>query len=439
MRFVGIDIDGRYAYLSILERGGAFKNKRCKLADVKLFYKSKYVTTAIDPEKLLIKRKSLDVERRDLEKVVKFQEESITSLDGDRVLIETIIDRPRRELLFNITTKESLKKHLDGMEKLGIDTRAVSSPATAIMRFSKKYFPSVNELMMIHVKSDSIIACSSENGSPVTIYSSNAKDIKARIGEISRLIYGIYEGKNKKVPLLITGKYDQTFEMEFLSKNSKYITRSLIVENKEELPFAISIGLALDTYLDDDRTVQFRKGEFSHKSEIEKRGKSLFFSALFFMFFTASLFLFFKTVKDRNERELNLRVERLKEAEGYYKEGDIETVIRKISKKIKKDNKRCFYVRDFPKVSHIFSDLFNDPLLSGNDPKIKVVHINYKLQNPPTIKQPKKIPSPKIYIKFYAASEDARAFHKNLLDGGFKKVELEEDEGVYKISCIGGL
>jgi hypothetical protein len=315
MRFLGIDIEGKIANLSIVSKGELETIKSCKLKDVKLFYREnnpKVVTTAIDSDKVLIKYKTLFIKKKDFTKALPFQEETASSIDKKDLIVQTIItakEKDQRELAFYITKKSFLKSHLEEVKEIGVDPDFISSTSHAQVRFAKYNFPSRNEMFLIHIGNFKTTITLMENGFPkkTHLIKMGLNSKKELINEISKSLYIFIEKENKKIPVFITGHVNKIkdFEGDFLLKNSKQISEILKIKNTHTLPFAISFGLALDSYKKDEKTLQLRQREFLPKKFFKKVGRNFLF--LFSLSIFLSFLIFFQKNRDFMEREKILK------------------------------------------------------------------------------------------------------------------------------------
>jgi hypothetical protein len=452
MKFLGIDIEGKKANLSIISKGKLETFKSCNLEDVKLFYrenKPKVVTTAIDSDEVLIKNKTLLLKKRDFKRALPFQEETASSINKGDLIVQTLViakERDQRELAFYITKKSFLKNHLKKVEKIGIDPDFVSFTSHAQVRFAKYHFPLKNEIFLIHIGGFKTTTTLMENGASkkthvIGIGINSNKGIKELINEVSKSFYIFIEKKNKKIPLFITGHVSKVknFEGELLLKNSKQISEILKIKNTHTLPYAISFGLALDSYKKDEKRVQFRQKEFLPKKFLKRIGRNFFL--LFFLSLLFSFLIFFQKEKIFKKREKSLRksILGLKNFENIStKADDIEGDLEIIKKKIEKEKKVLFPFPLAPKVNSVILWVSKNELFKKENAKI--TYFNYRLVEYPSLKNFKKRYLVKVDLEFKTENHTvARKFHENLCKGdemidGKREVSWDVEKDLYKTS-----
>ena len=196
----------------------------------------------------------------------------------------------------------------------------------------------------------------------------------------------------QKYPLLITGTInnDQSLEKKLFSFNEKIITHCLHITDTEILPFATSIGLALDAGAQDHLTLQFRQKEFVSLKELQHKRNFILKCSVFSLILSGLLYLGGNSFLEKKSDALKTSLYALEQIEGCQQNypstseemlNQIDLLNKKISRE-KKQNLAFFYT---PKVSHILHLFNNLSCIKDKEHFFEILDLDYTLTEYPTI------------------------------------------------------
>ncbi|KPK33205.1 MAG: hypothetical protein AMS24_01805 [Chlamydiae bacterium SM23_39] len=450
MKILGVHLDGTKIYLAVLNRKRKIQCFKYNKED-SFIKKYSYIVSGLSSKNILIKKKVVELNRKDLKKSLPFQEASISSFDKKDVIINTIISNrwgKNIELSFYITTKKSLEEHLKKMEDIKIDPDIVTSISQAQMRFFNFCFPHNNEAFLIHIDYLFTHLTLIENSFPKSTYcikigkkdlEENSKNLEF-FNEVSKFFYSSIE-KGKKIPLMITGDITKIewIEEMFLSKNRNFISRILSSEKKEFFPFAISIGLALEFLEKDNLSIQFRKEEYTSRRSLKNY---LCFSLIFLLSsLIFSFIIFFKGENILKIRKNILRknfflLKKMENVDSQKLSKKMKISLKEIEEKITKEEKFFLPLPLAPKVSLFLNWMHKNPLFKD----VEIVFFDYQIIDFPKNKERNKKYRVKVSLKLKIKDKIiAKKFYedlfleKNIIDQN-EKISWQEEEELYKIS-----
>ncbi len=462
MRFVGIE-ESKNSFLlaQVRKRKGQFEIEKLETwstsePDVKRlykkFFKRKPITTGLC--QVLFKSLFLPVtSKREKEKALSFQIESLLFLKPDSYLYEPVFSEKTEEVDLFITTKEVLQKHLLHWEKQGLDPEKVSFYSLALVRYTKSLFPSFSEGYIFHLGRDSITLVWMKKNLPFqslflewgeekmqeALKQGKQEEIKQ---EINRSFQSLKA--EKKLPLFLTGntKIVKNWLFEVISE---YVENFLETEgkNRQTLQYAIAIGLAMNSLSKDSYAIQFRKNAWISSSFLKTLGLSVF---LLFTFLIGSvLFLSYQKQKDLRYKRASLEsvFEKAIEAEKSWftkpgKEVPLEDKIALWEKAINTDLPYKNLASFPPTVSSFLHWLSHHPLLQSHETEID--KIEYSLLEYPSLEKRKapyqtfvkvtlKIASPSVWRSFF----ETLSSEKSLVDRK-KDFTWKQEGNVYEVA-----
>ena len=472
MNYLGIDLDGNEANLTLMD-----KNKKivhlCSIpaSNVKQLYTSTLnnfkkinVVTALSGEKVLIKHKTLRLKSKNgLKKALPFQLKSASFLPKERSIALSHVlpsGKDSSEMSFYITTKKSIEDHLKFLSNIGLEADYLSFQSQALCRYAKCNFPSVTDLFILHIGKNKTVAAHVKNGIIAAHYSiktgslqickiynresseKNRTTTKINFSEISspkftelKNLIGTFTSEIKKaflsflpannpqkIPLLITGQANSFIEFDSLIKsdNAETVSEILKINNQNELPYAISIGLTLDSLANDPGSKQFLQEEFIPRKHLKKVGASL--SLIFCTSLMISLGMFFgySKIYQQKEKQLfhNLSLIEKREQQTQEPSENISFEARKkiLEEKIKNELKMPVSSCLAPKVSSFLEWLNKHPLLeTPQNFSIQIQSLNYELADAPNVDNKNKKSAAKLSLKLKISDPlVAKKFHDGL-------------------------
>lgn len=436
MSVLGLDVDEKIANVAILKnKKDIIFFKTLKLSEVNNLKKN-CVISGLCVKDILIKTKEI-VAKKDLKRIIMFQKENFCSIKKEDSVVSTIFVKDfknTKELFFYITTKEKVKNHILSLEKFDIFPDFISCDANALARFAGLYFHQKKELFILHVKRSGVILVMTESGFAKKSHFMNFQNFEK---ELKRAFFSFLP-KNKKLSLLITGQSTKELKDKILSASKNFITKVLDIKKDHLLPFAISIGFALEGILKDNKSIDFRQKNFILKKHKRKIFTYLIFVSLFSFFFMGAILFQGQKVINKRKEFLQKKIFALQKAEKIENRKNIslEKELDFIEKKITKEKKLFFLL--FPKKKKVSFLLdFIENIKSKN---IDILNFKYDFFSFPTYKNRKKPYGLKIRILFYSLDgREAKEFYEKiifskLVDLNRKKEMIKEKNNKYRIS-----
>lgn len=458
MQVVGLykeDSEYQVACLNKHKNGIAieFLDKRGELLP---FSKETMIATGIEGQDLLIRHlKSPLKNRRALQKTLPFQLEALIPYSLDEVLVKPIYIREEEETqgTFFTVSKECFEKYLNQSQEEGIDPEWVSVIPMALFRFGGFVSPEVKTLVIFHVghKSTQLVSiCSGMVQSHLTIHIGE-KDFQCACDQDN--FHDLSSVDEKKSPYLfeLLTRFNREVDRAFcfLSHREEPVGCVLFcgaladqiegvlgkafpitpVEIKSRCgfdaetmrPYAISIGLAIDAIIDDEKSVQLRQGEYISKPCLKKIKKGVvkggILAAMLCVLTAFCSYAFF----EKKQHHISNQIEKL--AAEYEEEIPALNAVKKakgaqekinaLNRILRLPKNRDGYFAPPPLVSDFLSFIAIHPKLEG----IELVRIDYELKSYPTLDHPQKGYSPKVKIVFTTdEAKKAREFHDAIVE-----------------------
>jgi len=464
MQVVGLDFDSDHINLAIM-------NKQKDLIivksldvsdisdnDVKLLYTSNkdknLIASALDASDVLLKSAPFHVKNSFvLKKAIKYQEESISTLDIEKTIRSAIYLKNRSILKFFITTKDFLKKHLNRLNHLNIDPDEVTLSSIALVRFSNFYFKDTKDAFLVHVSknkttcvymhenyvekmhsikigSDKLLEAYLEDkkskNANLNVLALNAKSkLKTVLNDLKKSIEKTFiffnSDSGDKLPMILTGELKSFTNIDEFLKNEKVlkILKSDVLEKKEKLKtFAISIGLCLNLLSKDNLSPQFRELDFTAKRQLEIIGKKTLLFSLFFLKFFSVLFWGSSYFLQKEENRLHEKLIQIKNFEKSFLNEDTKFEnsnfyedLDAFEKKLKNDNKNFVYFLKLPNVSQTLNWLNNHEILKETE----ITSFDYNLEKYPSVFAKREKYTAKVSLEFKTQTPTvARSFYDSL-------------------------
>ena len=439
MSNIGLHIDGSLMHLALIKkRKNTFEIQSLKQTDTLLsdsfFEKKIEITTGLSCHDTLIRTIDIPLaKRKSVLAALPFQIENQVPYPLEDLIVNTslrLIDKGATRAQIIASPKSKIEAHLKLLQDRGISSSWVSSNAAALQRYCKYYYPDISNLIVVYFgnKETSLISIVdnqllTSTSIPVgyshfieawhqenpgqsfpknhsDIFSGSKKEIhklkKRYFKELDRCIHFVKSRCKTALHMngLSLGYFDEFFGSDSIIENP-------IDDRKEtdKAPFAIAIGLAFDTALSDEQTVQMRQDPFTPSAHLGKLGKKLCYCffltsllAFFSLFFTNAL-LHRKEVQ--LERDINAFIEgwggarKLSPSEFSLsherKSGKrIEYKIDRL-KNILRSQKGFFpVVSDMPLVSDVLATFSEAPIFKNVD----IQSFNYQLLQYPMLNKP---------------------------------------------------
>ncbi|MBM3208600.1 MAG: hypothetical protein FJZ57_08420, partial [Chlamydiae bacterium] len=435
-------------------------------------------TSGLDASEVLIR--ILQMKLSDKKKIISalpFQLEGVIPFPWEESITAPLISKKSKDNYHRITTvttkKSYLENHILSLEQWGIDPENTSSVPNALQRFSQFFHPEEQDLHLFHIGSSSscalcIIDSEIEISYPFhfgindlleAVESDYPEKTKENILEIvSNIdfqqidpikqphiaeilfqlqkeidrIHSYFQNKiqNKKInKTLLCGSFAR------IPKLREYIKAAIpneftILEHKPAgsydastlEAYCVPVGLALDSCLNDERTVQFRQKDFISKKAFKKKIKLLNTYLAYCAALTMSAFILGKIEVAKNEKKLKALCSH------YFPDqtisGNINQQISSIEKKIGKGKKASALIIPLPAVSEVLAWLSSHPKLSKSTDSlipfdlVEIKHFKYNIVKYPQINNPNSQSVAKVDVEFSSpSSRVARDFHDSLLKG----------------------
>lgn len=402
--------------------------------------KNPYIVTGIEGQDLLLRRLKTPLKReRALHKTLPFQLEALIPYQLDKVVIKPIYipDEDATEALFFTVSKKNLEDHISSYEEEGLSPEWVSAAPMALSRFAFFTCPELSTLVIFHIGLTKIQIVSQQEGkisSHLTLHV-GAVDLgkgmkQMAVAKLKREVDRAFcflahkEEGNQSRKVLFCGEMAAEIEA-LLSKDQELVPvhgdGGGGVSWDMVRPFAIPVGLALDSLKNDQMSIQFLQGDYVSKQCVKTLKRKLLcgicIAAALFLFTATASQLFFS----KKEKILLGHVESLVEK---YKE-DLPKLRQIVAKKnLKEVMETTHYVlrttkgkenyfASPPLVSNLLVFLSTHPLLEN----IELTQIDYELKKYPTIEKPKEVYLPKVRVSFTTSeAKNARAFHDAIVE-----------------------
>lgn len=319
--------------------------------DVNLLYiDHPFLSVALDPNDILIRYLNVPLRKtKDIEAALAFQAEPLIPYPIEEAQIAyQILSQTESEsrLLLLITKKEAIQKNLDLWGENQTDPEIIASVQNALGLFAKHYLSPKGSLVIAHVQDSQTVCVLIKDGQLISAYSQSDglapleasrrqglqsglehSDPSALIAEktsmaeslvklkkgIAKMSFALIKDLNGEDlnELVLTGEALNTAGIkEFLFESIPVTPRvdELILQpTKEELIYAVPIGLALNGFPNEKEKINFRVGEFAYANPWKRVIKPLgmFFASLLLLAGVIYLFGDYKLQLKQNEIKQN--------------------------------------------------------------------------------------------------------------------------------------
>lgn len=425
--------------------------------------KDPYIVTGIEGQDLLLRRLKTPLKKqRALHKTLPFQLEALIPYQLDEVVVKPIYipNGDETEALFFTVSKKNLENHISSHEDEGLSPEWVSAVPMALSRFASFTCPEHSTLVVFHIGLTKIQIVSQREGkilSHLTLHMGSIdlgkgmdQKVVAKLKrEVDRALCFLAhkEERTEDRQVLFCGEMSSEIEA-LLSKDQGLI--SVHGEGRGGFswdmvrPFAIPIGLALDSLKNDQMSIQFRQGDYVSKQCMQTLKRKVLcgicIAAALFLFTTIASELFFS----KKERTLLGHVESLVER---YEEdlpklrhiaakGNLKEVMEDIHHVLRTTKGKENYFASPPLVSNLLAFLSAHLLLED----IELTQIDYELKKYPTTEKPKEVYLPKVRVSFTTpVAKKARAFHDAIVENesivnGSEEIDWKRNDDQYEIA-----
>lgn len=334
------------------------------------------IVTGLEASEMMRREVSLKLKKeREILEILPFQTESLIPYPADETILLPFL-YPKEGGLTDVVLFATRKTHLQGhLDRLGIEPDMVSSTSAALARWGEMQFPEQKNFAMIRQGTCMLFS----EGRISISYAFEPK-----------------EKEEEKMIVFVKSKCPDVFIV------------------KDEEPYAIPIGLALDFLKNDQRTMQFLQGNFTSKKEASRRKR---FTVGYIV---ASLTLALATwgigaiLLGNKESKMSAELDQFVEKSDL----SLEERILNWEASLKKQKRLPIFSPKF-KVSDVLA------WISNKQEAIEVVHLHYSL-----VKNEVKVD-----LEFTAESPTvAREFHDMLLNEKLKDVTWNVSQDKYKTS-----
>lgn len=497
MRICGLHFDAPYLSLASLEMRG---KKPVVLSlrpmvlvnpdNVKQFYIPKSVNLTSVAMPALLRRLHFKISSaKQIEKILPFQVESLTSMNLEKIVYTTIL-RPQKsetDATVYLTSKDRLKKKLEELNAYSIAPDRAVAAFAALAKFSKHFLPDLSSTFVVDLGSQEWSCIWIENheikkGFTIdqgieSILSALWEDLKKVVfqKEVERtccqmdllqlnhlqhphLAEKLEEARNALAnvlhsfqkesgpkPIVFTGRTDAFIHLcQYLVQPMPELS---LVSNEtisiDEQKCAIAIGSAIE------EETQFLTGEYTPKKTWERAGTWALSLLLLSLSLTTGMF-FYGRAKLQSEKETLagsfqqlLQGSDRKLSESLFL-NNIEQGIEEAALAIQKYDKETPYILQSPNVTEVLAWLSSHPLimaLQETEDPIKIQNVKYQLTSYPHIDAMRDGYSAKVDLEFSVNSPmSARKFHEALLQeefiNGKEELTWESSGNVYQTSFV---
>ena len=428
MPHVGLHIDGDSIHLALIKKkGGKIEIDTEKtiashdaLLSEDIIGKKVEVTSGLSPLDVIIRNFDIPLtKKRALKAALPFQLENQVPLPmAESILLSKLHPLDGSSTRVNVVGchKKNLHRHLSQLEDMGVSTNWVSSHPSALQRYAHHFYPTLSSYIAFYIGLYQTCLVAVHEGQ---LWASTAiemgvkhikepadkqktKTLKTKFkSDLDRSITFL-KSKCKAVlhwDFLSLGYVDQVFEEKDLSDLE--IQSEIERVDLNHSPFAIAIGLALDTAYQDASTIQFREGSFISSTHLASLGKrlcsSFFISALIAVLSFATTSALINRKEYSLEKDLNTFIEnwsaadKLQAAE-FALGHDCKRSVRihhkfsHLKKKLREQASFFPVYLEVPSVSELLTHLSHHPIFSNQQHDIDIQSLHYELETYPSIK-----------------------------------------------------
>ena len=428
MPYVGLHIDGDSVHLALIKkRGGKIEIDTEKtiathdaLLSEDIIGKKVEVTSGLSPSDVIIRNFDIPLaKKRALNAAMPFQLETHVPLPlSESILLPKLHTLDSSSTRVNVIGchKQNLHRHLLKLEDMGVSANWVSSYPNALKRYAQHFYPTLSSYIALYIglyqtyliavhegklwASTSIEMGIKNLKNPADEQKIKAVKIKFK-SDLDRSITFL-KSKCKAVlhwDFLCCGYVDQIFEENDLS-DLEIPSRAQSID-QAHAPYAIAIGLALDTAHQDSATVQFREGNFISSKHLASLGKrlcaSFFLSALIALLSFATMSALINRKEYALEKRLNTFIENWSSADKLQasefalghdckRSLRIDHKISHLKKKLREQASFFPVYLDVPSVSELLTHLSHHPIFGNQQHDIDIQSLHYELESYPCLK-----------------------------------------------------
>ncbi|HPE84989.1 MAG TPA: hypothetical protein PLO43_02275 [Chlamydiales bacterium] len=439
MSNIGLHIDGSAMHLALLKkRKGKVEIQSLKHTDTLIsepfLEKRIEMTTGLSCRDTLVRTIDIPLtKRKGVLEALPFQIEHQVPYPLNDLIINTSlhpIDKTSTKAQIIASPKSKIAAHLKLLQDRGLSANWISSHAQALYRYCSHFYPNISNCIALFFgsKETSLISIidhklhtstsiaigyshfidlwNSENPGKKfpALHAEIFTDAKSEVHKLKKR----YFSELDRCIHFVKGRCKTALHMNALPLGYfiDFFGADPIIENPiqerceiDKAPFAIGIGLALDTLCQDQQTIQFRQNNFTPSAHLAKLGKKLCYC-----FFLASLLAFFSLFLTNgllHRREINLERKMNAFIDGWEQVGKLsrskfalsheKKPLRRIEykldrlKNILRTQKGFFPVySQVPLVSETLATLTQVPLFE----RVNIQSFNYQLLQYPLLSKP---------------------------------------------------
>lgn len=421
MRSTGIELDSSNILLATVKRKKSsfvvqhVQSVQAPLTVKRLYKKRAPIVTGLASDEVLVKKLEFKgASKKILSKTLRYQLELENYLDPKETVAIPFFneEKEKTSVSFFLTSKDLLKKHLADCT---VDPSIVSFTGQALFRFVKEFIH-VENCFVLHLSQNGCHIAQIIRGELVRFHSLVAN----KKTEIKKTFYSfIQEEKCEPLPLLVTGHVRRFPSLEDSLK--EYYSHIIPIEKEEVkklIPYALSIGLAIDGLAQDGKNVQFRKEEFTPKSVRRRLGKALFFSFFFSLSFACTLIYFgLQSYQVRKQALQETLEQMIAEDSRLMERASVDKDLISFKKTIKKEAKPSPFPLTVPSVQEVFTWLEQEDIAWGS--------FHYELESFPkihTLTDPYLV---KVEVKL--STTDSKKLAEYLTQKGAKDLVIKDE------------
>jgi len=440
---ISIDDDVIYAATLVKKKGHPSIKSLVAYPVQKAFpnVKPLYITTGLPPQDVIIKNILLNIRGRfSREKTLPIQAELATFIDKQQLFYETRAVPRTKNYTFHITAKNKITEHINILQKIGIDPARISSTQMALARFAHFLFFKHDLFVVVHITKKQTTYVLVNKGMPEISYNSSfnsktlwnalkndspieainllhfdaslfpnfAKELfQLKQETINALTYFQKEKNFEKIPLLISGNvHDFCFMGEFIKNASPLISETTLCSINVSF-YAISIGLALESFYNDKLSLQFRKDEFISIPLVREYRKNFVAAVACLIAFFSLLQVTFGKILDCKEKSINRSLNSML---GFNNSSlNSSEKIHIIEKNINRDKKPLWTMIKNPKVIVLLN------WLTAYYPKLQILSLEYDTLKQPFVENQHDKYAVKVILEVSLPEEIAQRFYRDIM------------------------
>ncbi|HSW73352.1 MAG TPA: hypothetical protein VLG44_08120 [Chlamydiales bacterium] len=422
MKTKGLELDGSNILLATVKRRKRsfviqhLQTLQAPLTVKQLYKKRTPLVTGLASDEVLLKKLEFKgASKKILSKTLRYQLELENYLDPKETVALPFFNEEKEKttVSFFLTSKDLLKKHLAACT---LDPAIVSFTGQALFRFVEEYVH-VENCFVLHLSQNGCHIAQIIRGELVRFHSL----VGNKKSEIKKTFYSfLQEEKCEPLPLLVTGHVRRFPSLEDSLK--EYYSHIIPIEKEEVkklIPYALSIGLAIDGLAKDRKNVQFRKEEFTPKSVRTRLGKALFFTFFFSLALASALTYFGLQSYQMRKQALQETLEKIiAEDSRLMGRASVEKDLLSFKKTIKKEAKPSPFPLTVPSVREVFNWLEEEDIAWDS--------FHYELESFPKIHNQTDPYLVRVELKL--SSKDNKKLAEYLTQKGAEEVVIKDEK-----------